>query len=147
MTGLYNRYYFEELAQANRNTLVLPSTIISADCDKLKQINDRFGHAAGDQYILYARDAIQTALPEGSFLFRMGGDEFLAFLPGVDEEEASAYIERINENVTNYVNDDFALKLSVGGYTIKDKNTTIEKAYLYSDKAMYEVKRAHKSGC
>ena len=143
LTGLFNRFYFEEIVSQMKEGFDVPLTFISADCDGLKTINDQFGHAAGDRYICMARDAINDKLPQGSYHFRMGGDEFLAVVPGMDEASANALVESIIENTARYKTDDFSLRLSVGSYTITDAGESIERAVNRSDKAMYRMKKSH----
>ncbi len=145
LTGLYNRYYFDELANSKENRLERPYSILSADCDDLKQINDQFGHAAGDQYICFARDVLKDCLPENAVLFRMGGDEFLAVMPNTDTTEAQEIMAKINANIPRYRNAQFALRMSTGIYTATADNDTVENAVLQSDKAMYKVKKYHKT--
>lgn len=143
LTGLYNRAYFEEITQQDNN-FDTPLTVISADCDGLKKINDRFGHAAGDKYICYARSAIKESLPKDSYIFRMGGDEFLAIIPHVGKEEAEVLVNKILVNAKKYKNNEFALRISVGSYTINRSKTTIDSAMVLSDKAMYKMKKNKK---
>ncbi len=144
LTGLFNRFYFEEIVETMKDSLALPLTLVSADCDGLKTINDQFGHAAGDRYICFARDAIQESLPEGSFLFRMGGDEFLAIVPNTDTSSAEELVQRIMKNADGYHTSKFGLKLSAGCYTINEKGISIEYAVNQSDKAMYRAKQSKK---
>ena len=144
LTGLYNRAYFEELTHWEGKDLKFPITIISADCDGLKQINDIYGHAAGDQYICFARDALKNALPENAVVFRMGGDEFLAVVSETDEEEAQKLVNKVNKSINKYKNKDFALSLSVGSHTIKGQGASIENGVKLSDKEMYKVKKERK---
>ena len=144
LTGLYNRAYFEELTHWEGKDLKFPITIISADCDGLKQINDIYGHAAGDQYICFARDALKNALPEKAVVFRMGGDEFLAVISETDEEEAQKLVNKVNKSISKYKNKDFALSLSVGSHTIKGRGASIESGVKLSDKEMYKVKKERK---
>ena len=144
LTGLYNRAYFEELTHWEGKDLKFPITIISADCDGLKQINDVYGHAAGDQYICFARDALKNALPENAVVFRMGGDEFLAVVSETDEEEAQKLVNKVNKSINKYKNKDFALSLSVGSHTIKGRGASIENGVKLSDKEMYKVKKERK---
>ena len=145
LTGLYNREYFEELATKYGDTLPRPLTIISVDCDDLKSINDRFGHASGDEYIRMARDVLKSTLPEGSHLFRMGGDEFIAVVPATSAEQATELIDKIMEKTENCKNDKFALKMSVGSYTINKGKVSIDEALAKSDKSMYKMKSEHRS--
>ena len=145
LTGLYNRVYFEELTHWEGKDLKFPITIISADCDGLKQINDAHGHNAGDQYIKFATNALKESLPEKAVIFRMGGDEFLAVVPETDKEEAQKLVDKVNAAVKKFKNKDFSLSLSVGSHTIRGREASIESAVKLSDQEMYKVKKEHKS--
>ena len=140
LTGLYNRSYFEELKEKYEKESVLPITFISADCDGLKKINDKFGHSSGDKYICFARDLLLECLPKQAFLFRMGGDEFLALIPGMRAYQANKLVKNIIKNTGKYKTPKFELKLSVGCHTISKKGTSIEGGVALSDKAMYKMK-------
>ena len=118
--------------------------MITADCDGLKDINDRFGHAAGDQYICFAKAALQNVLPKKSYIFRMGGDEFLAVVPRTNKTVADGYVKKIKAESKKYGNEQFSLKLSVGSYTIERKNDSIESGVIESDKEMYRNKNRRK---
>ena len=144
LTGLYNRVYFEELKQKTENNKVIPTTFVSADCDGLKKINDKYGHASGDEYICYARDALLESLPNESYLFRMGGDEFVAVIQGMKSYDANILVKNIIKNSLKYKNNKFQLKLSVGSYTLTRSGISIEGAVALSDKAMYKMKREGK---
>ena len=74
----------------------------------------------------------------------MGGDEFLAVLPGTNEEQAQLIVDKINKSVKKYKNNDFALSLSVGSHTINGPKESIENGVKFSDKEMYRVKKEHK---
>ena len=74
----------------------------------------------------------------------MGGDEFLAILPHVNRKEASKYVTRIIQNAKKYRNEHFALRISVGSYTITKNNVSIESGMALSDKAMYKMKKSRK---
>ena len=141
LTGLYNRSFLSEMMGSLRYG---GGTIISADCDGLKQINDQFGHAAGDKYILFATKLLKDTLPKNSYIFRIGGDEFLAILPYVKEEEAEPLVEKIMENAKNYKTDDWTLAISVGSYSTVKSQNTIDRAIKKSDEKMYEIKEKRK---
>lgn len=89
MTMLYNRLDLDKLGsqylreQHRRGNTVY---VVYLDLDRLKYINDSFGHAQGDFAIKAVARAMEELFPGGSLLFRMGGDEFLALCAGVDED-------------------------------------------------------------
>ena len=141
LTGLYNRVYFEEMKGKYENKMSYPVTFISADCDGLKKINDKYGHASGDEYICLARDALKESLPEKSYLFRMGGDEFVAIVPGMKTYDGNLLVKKIVKNSSKYKNNKFQLRLSVGSHTLSKMGTSIEGALALSDKAMYKMKK------
>lgn len=141
LTGAYNRVYFEEYIRNHLFEDAFPLSIISADCDGLKMINDQFGHQAGDNYINMAYSLLKETLPDNSVVFRMGGDEFLAILPTTKNKDARIYLELINKSASKYYTDDYDLSVSVGLYTMNDRTDSIDRCIAMSDKAMYEAKR------
>ena len=141
LTGAYNRVYFEEYIRNYLFEDAFPLSIISADCDGLKMINDQFGHQAGDNYINMAYSLLKETLPDNSVVFRMGGDEFLAILPTTKNKDARIYLELINKSASKYYTDDYDLNVSVGLYTMNDRTDSIDRCIAMSDKAMYEAKR------
>lgn len=81
LTGLYNRAYFdEELGRINLGRK-FPAIIMVADVDRLKEFNDRFGHAIGDELIRRAAAVLKEAFRFEDIVARIGGDEFCALLP------------------------------------------------------------------
>ena len=84
LTGLYNRRVAEErlAAEASRSQRYgHPLTVLAFDLDKFKEINDTYGHAAGDQVLKEFAARLGTAIRLSDFAARMGGDEFLVLLP------------------------------------------------------------------
>jgi len=73
--------------------------VLSADLDDLKQINDKHGHAAGDAALCAAAALLGSVLRAGDVLCRVGGDEFLALLPGATERQARKVVERIADQI------------------------------------------------
>lgn len=105
LTGLGNRRAFDEaieseLARTRRSRQSL--TLVYIDLDNFKQVNDRFGHAAGDTVLRDLSKAIShAARAKVDSAFRLGGDEFALLLPGSDAAEAQAVISRIRELATH----------------------------------------------
>ncbi|MGR3760201.1 diguanylate cyclase domain-containing protein [Roseobacteraceae bacterium NS-SX3] len=91
MTGLFNRRYakpFLDRVAAEAAETSSKFAVMLADLDHFKQINDRYGHPAGDAVLVEAAQRLKAQLPEGALLARIGGEEFMAVLPGVSEIEA-----------------------------------------------------------
>jgi diguanylate cyclase (GGDEF)-like protein len=102
LTGLYNRRHILDLAnyeavQLKRNTT--PLSIIIADIDHFKRINDTHGHEAGDAVLVAVSQAIKTTVREQDSASRWGGEEFLIILPETDLEHGVAVARRIRESV------------------------------------------------
>lgn len=100
LTGLFNRRYWEELCQnefkrSNRTGEV--SSLIILDIDHFKNINDNYGHSAGDQVIKTMAKIISTAIRETDFAGRYGGEEFTVILPNTDAQNAKLVAERIRK--------------------------------------------------
>ena len=96
LTGLYNRCWFEsELARLERGR-VWPVSIVIADMDGLKLVNDQQGHGAGDILLREAALLLQRCCRGDEMIARIGGDEFAILLPGVDEERVAVVVRRFN---------------------------------------------------
>lgn len=98
LTSALNRRAYQSLV-AGRSGLgpELAGCVAVADLDRLKEINDREGHVAGDLAIRRVATAIRSAIRADDLLFRWGGDEFLVILEGLGEEEAHRRFARVNE--------------------------------------------------
>ncbi len=98
VTGVYTRRYVldalaRELRRARRSGR--PLAVLCLDLDHFKDVNDRWGHDAGDQVLHAAAATLQTALRDSDILGRTGGEEFLAVLPDTPRADALALAERL----------------------------------------------------
>lgn len=98
LTGLYNRRHLFELAahefsRATRGNH--PLSLLMMDLDHFKQVNDRHGHAAGDQVLRNLAELFQSVLRQSDVVGRYGGEEFLAVLPDTEADEAWQIAERL----------------------------------------------------
>ena len=141
MTGLYNRAYFYEYLKELPNKDFYPVSIVSADCDGLKTINDTYGHMAGDEYLRMSVALFRDVLPESGVLFRVGGDEFVFILPSTSEMEAAALIDRLNRKAEPLRIKDHPVSVSYGIATMESPADVAEEFLAISDEKMYEAKR------
>ena len=143
LTGLYNRAYMD-VDTKTLNQSSFPLSIISADCDHLKLINDKYGHMMGDEYIRMSVTLMKSILPENSVICRMGGDEFLAFLPKTDDERAREYLKMLEEMEDIFQIHGQKLSVSFGSSTMQAKEGSFRDAIELSDAEMYRNKQRRK---
>lgn len=143
LTGLYNRTYLDEFIRA-RSEDCYPISIISADCDKLKEINDTYGHTAGDDYIKAAVSLFKMVLPQNSIIFRMGGDEFIIILPSTSEEAASLIANQLREKEKLFHIEGRQLSISFGISVMNSWTDGFRECVAESDRNMYLEKKEKK---
>lgn len=148
LTGMYNRRGFalayQKLLESVQDKLQL--TIILADLDRLKYINDTFGHKEGDFAIRAVANALKAVCPEGSLFNRFGGDEMLGVCRGRLEPEdiRAAFTEYFRE--FNKASDKpYEVEASIGVYiTEENESLSFEELIERSDRLMYEEKERHR---
>jgi len=116
------------------------SAVAFIDCDGLKEANDSLGHAAGDALLRRAADAIRSAVREGDFAGRHGGDEYVVIMPGFTEEQRDAWMGRVRSAFEAH-----AVQASVG-LAIQEPGESLAATLERADKLMYEDKRQRKTG-
>jgi len=99
LTGLFNRTYINEKLDIKKVDKYL--AVFVFDIDKLKYVNDNFGHSEGDRLIVGISDILRTCFRETDTVARIGGDEFLAILPDCDIQMAELFRNRINEAIAS----------------------------------------------
>jgi diguanylate cyclase (GGDEF)-like protein/PAS domain S-box-containing protein len=102
LTGLYNRRYFFSLAEVEFKRAVESGgalSVILMDIDYFKNVNDRYGHLAGDQVLERMAGRSREALRKDDILARYGGEEFAVLLPRTGSEDASQVAERLRASV------------------------------------------------
>lgn len=147
LTQLYNRRVINTLGKKYLNHCLEEHTylmIFTADLDKLKYVNDKYGHASGDIAIKTVSDALQKAADDDEICIRLGGDEFMTIGIDYDEGKIEKYVNRfVNElNNFNFKNEyEFDVYVSYGFNLILPKeNTTIEDCLIEADARMYKQK-------
>ena len=144
LTGLQNRASFDEHILALQSHMY-PLSVISADCDGLKNVNDNYGHTVGDEYLRMSATLFKTVLPHDALIFRTGGDEFVFLLPGVDAQKAHEYVEKLEKDAQTFIIKDKTLSVSFGSHTINNNEESFSEALDASDEDMYRNKRAKKA--
>ncbi len=140
LTGLYNRAYFEEeLKRLNREEN-LPLTIIFGDLNGLKLTNDVFGHAAGDELLKKAAEALRKSCREGDIISRVGGDEFTIILPRTTADTAEKIIVRIREEFSKVRVNAIKASIAVGCAVKAVPGGPAEETVKDAEEAMYKQK-------
>ena len=149
LTRLYNRngFYsaFEKL-KADREFSGKPVSVISADLDGLKYINDNFGHDAGDIAIRTTAEALKSSCPENSLCVRFGGDEMLALVFGdVSADDIIGKIDNYLEKFNSCSELGYSVSASCGVYsTVFGEDFNLEQVLKLADENMYRTKNKRK---
>jgi diguanylate cyclase (GGDEF)-like protein/PAS domain S-box-containing protein len=141
LTGLFNRAFFEaELVRlaAGRQ---FPVSIVMADIDGLKKVNDRHGHATGDILIKQAAKVLTRIFRAEDMIARIGGDEFSVLLPNADSSVVEELLERvlIAQKKLNSSGSEFPVSLSLGAATVQNGDD-LQDALKLADRLMYQDK-------
>ncbi|HZH93022.1 MAG TPA: GGDEF domain-containing protein [Tissierellaceae bacterium] len=125
------------------------------DVDDFKDINDQYGHRAGDKVLQYLAMRVKQELREEDLIVRTGGDEFLLYLHDIrDEDNARIFVDRIYKKITGSyrLKDDFnedpqnlEVSLSIGVAFYPKDGDDIFQLMSKADQALYRVKRSGKS--
>ena len=149
LTGIYNRMGYKEFAipylEENRNN-GKNTVLMIADINRMKVINDQYGHTSGDLAIMLVAKALKKALP-GWVLVRYGGDEFLMVGDCDTKEQQKRIKQKINralKEVSEEAKIVFPLSISVGAVIIEKSSTlSVEDCFKKADRSMYIIKKRH----
>lgn len=158
LTRAYNRYALEtilldRLNEAKDKQLI--SCVAVVDIDDFKNINDSYGHKAGDSVLKYLATRVKQELREHDLIFRIGGDEFLIYLHDIrDEKNASQFIKRISRKISGKyrleddINDtsySLDVSCSIGVCFFPKHGQTVETLMAKADEVLYKVKKSGKA--
>jgi diguanylate cyclase (GGDEF)-like protein/PAS domain S-box-containing protein len=148
LTGLYNRRGFVTLAErqlslARRKKMSL--VLIAADIDDLKGINDRFGHAVGDQALVAAASILRQTYREADIVARLGGDEFTVFPLEASNDSAPLLLDRLQNSLKAFNERhqrEFALSMSTGVALLEGElSKDVQQLLSEADSQLYRQKR------
>ena len=150
LTGLWNRRYADvRLAEEIGRARSVPGyrfSVLVADVDDLKGVNDRQGHAAGDQALRWVAGFLSRGLRADDVCCRTGGDEFLVILPACGDGECRRFVKRVRarwqvEALAQERAGAQPITVSLGTASYPAHGATAEAVCAVADAAMYEEKR------
>lgn len=158
LTKTLNRYSLNELLLREISKVVdhVPASLVLLDVDHFKSINDLYGHGEGDAVLVRLVEYINTCMPQGSYLFRIGGEEFVLLLPNINATVAMTFAEQLGKNIAEkdflspnrekicdamdkqQVFPQVTVSIGVSQATVGD---TIDDWLVSADKALYQAKK------
>lgn len=140
LTGTISRRHFFELAGKPE---AYPAAVILIDLDRFKTVNDRYGHAGGDEALRHLAQVLRTGLGPRDVLARLGGEEFVVLVPGADEEAgarlAQGLLSLLRKSPAIVQAEQLTLTASFG-VSVAEGPGGIDHAVHRADLAMYEAK-------
>lgn len=145
LTGIANRRYFyvlaeRELLRVRRNAAAV--ALLWIDIDHFKQINDRYGHAVGDEVLVFFADVLRRNSREGDLVARIGGEEFAAM--ALDTGDIPAFGQRVRHALQQALADRpgmLPFTVSIGATLLRQDDPGIDAAFKRADIALYQAKQ------
>ncbi len=144
LTNLYNRRYYSKQMIKLDNYEAMPLSIVMADINGLKIINDAFGHSQGDELLKIASEILKETFEDYGFVARIGGDEFVAVLKNTSNIEAQRLIDVMEDKIKDFNISGIAISVSFGLAT-KDNETPLNEIIKSAEDNMYKHKLFHQS--
>jgi diguanylate cyclase (GGDEF)-like protein len=146
LTSLANRRFFIdflEKAMSFAKRHEQPLSVIMADLDNFKSLNDTYGHQAGDQVLVAFAEAMQASIRREDLAARFGGEEFILMLPGTALKEATILAERLRESLEKLVFPPLTTRVTASfGIATYRPDDTFETLVKRADEALYAAKAA-----
>jgi diguanylate cyclase (GGDEF)-like protein len=145
LTGLLNRHAlvprFAELRLQAR-LIHKPVCLLLCDIDSFKTVNDEHGHDRGDAALRDVAYALRKRLHSFELVYRLGGEEFLIVLPGVDSDDGYGVAERLRAAIEEVRPAGIPITISVGVSAAHGEEVDFDRMFKAADEALYEAKRA-----
>jgi diguanylate cyclase (GGDEF)-like protein len=149
LTKIGNRKYFYEFAVKEIDRCKRykhPLTLVFLDCDNFKQVNDEFGHKAGDRLLRCVADAIKNHVRGSDVAARLGGDEFAVLLTETELEGALNFVKRVNISLNSAMQkNNWPVTASFGIAAYRVLPTSVDEMVKQADKLMYSAKKEGKN--
>ncbi|MGJ8620735.1 MAG: GGDEF domain-containing protein [Methylophilaceae bacterium] len=148
LTGLYNRRYIlerieEKLPEIKRHHL--DCCFVIMDIDYFKDVNDHYGHVAGDDVLKVVSQMLVNGVRQGDIVARYGGEEFLIFLPMTELESAEVLVERLRLTLEQYqhkIDNETVTVTASFGIAQHEVNDSADRTIARADKALYQAKES-----
>lgn len=151
MDGLTNvmnhRALMDTLSDAldTNHTFGSPCSVVLMDVDNFKQLNDQYGHPAGDEVLRIIGTVLRQSCPPGASVGRYGGEEFMMILPGASESAGVAVAEEIRRRIAMAKTNSRPVTASIGVSTVYSMSKSAQTLIDEADRAMYHSKRSGKN--
>jgi len=148
LTDLYNRNFFEEEISRLNTRRQYPVSIVIADINGLKFVNDTFGHSQGDKLLKDIAKILRSVSRKEDAVSRIGGDEFAIILPQSDENIARTFCNRVGNECKEYNRKSIhkpKLSIALGFVTQSGQYKSIDEALKKADESMYAEKMRMKN--
>jgi len=145
LTGLFNRHYLYQRIQEEitlsekRNT---PLSMIAVDIDHFKYVNDIWGHPVGDEVLEQTANLMKSAIEGPDFLARIGGEEFVALLPGSKAERALSVAQKMHAALNEHPHPRVGKVTASFGVALREPGEDFLQWYKRADEAVYSAKRS-----
>ena len=149
LTGTYNRRYLNEfftdylkILKREKNDF----SLLIADLDDFKKINDTYGHEGGDKVLIEFSKIVRDTIRKSDFIVRLGGDEFIILLPNTNSNSAKILGNKIINNIKEYNKlSKINFSVSIGISSYEENDLDINDIISRADKLLYEAKRLGKN--
>jgi diguanylate cyclase (GGDEF)-like protein/PAS domain S-box-containing protein len=149
LTGIPNRRTFEQalaLEGKRSRRYGRPITLVYLDVDNFKIMNDRYGHATGDELLKMIGEVLERSVRSTDVAARLGGDEFAILLPETDESNAGVLVAKLRQSLLKAIEPKgWPATFSFGVVTFPIAPVSVEEMIKRADEFMYEAKRGGKS--
>lgn len=141
LTGLYNRFYYDQIINEINTKEHLPISIIMGDVNGLKFVNDTFGHFQGDKLLIAIANILKQNVKDNEILSRWGGDEFIIIMPNTFEVDATKRMIEITKQLSEVVLDhEIVPSISLGIGTKMEMSKGLDKTLKQAEDMMYRNK-------
>lgn len=149
LTGLLNRRELQNLAKRSISQAARDGSsfaVLTFDIDDFKQVNDTYGHQVGDEVIQHIAKLLTEDRREHDLVARVGGEEFVILLPGINEASAFNFAETLRKKIESQPKDKLKVTVSIGlAISGSNSDNHLEKLLTLSDQALYESKNHGKN--